>query len=95
MTPEEADKAYDESPSIPISDDEIERLVKAATAPRTVPFERGRTIILTHYEFADHEEVTAQWQEKTGEDGGELWQGRAATLHGACRNAIDAMFDRF
>ena len=85
MTSDEADKAYDESPAIPIS----------VASPQAVPFERGRTIVLTHYEFADHQEVTAQWREKTGEDGGELWQGQSDTLHGACRNASDAMFDHF
>ncbi len=31
MTPEEADAEYDTAPSIPISDEEIERMVKAAT----------------------------------------------------------------
>ena len=32
MTPEEADKAYDEAPAIPISDEEIARMVAVATA---------------------------------------------------------------
>lgn len=58
---------------------------------QSVPFERGRRIILTHYEFEDHQQVDAQWAEKTVEDGGELWQGTAATLREACHKAIDAM----
>ncbi len=32
MTPEESDKAYDESPAIPIGDEEVDRLVTIATA---------------------------------------------------------------
>jgi len=63
--------------------------------PGVVPFERGRKIILTHYEFDDHQEVTAQWYEKTKEDGGDLWQGRGVTLREACKDAIDAMFKDF
>ena len=34
MTPEEADKAYDDAPAIPISDSEIDRLVEAVTSPK-------------------------------------------------------------
>ena len=60
--------------------------------PQSIPFERGRSIVLTHYEFSDHQEVTAQWLDKHPEDGGDLWQGKSETLHGACRDAIDAMF---
>lgn len=56
-------------------------------------FERGRSIILTHYEFNDHQEVTAQWREKTSEDNGQLWHGEASTLKEACHNAINAMFN--
>ena len=38
MTPEEADKAYDDAPSIPISDEEIERMVKYATSHKWRPW---------------------------------------------------------
>jgi hypothetical protein len=86
---------HDESPAVPISDEEVDSLIVVATEPRIVPFVRGRSIVLTHYEFEGHQEVTAQWREKHPEDGGELWQGKAKTLRDACRNAIDAMFDSF
>ena len=59
--------------------------------PRTVPFNRGRQIVLTHYEYEDHEEVTAQWSEKHPEDSGELWLGVGATLRDACLNAVNEM----
>ena len=59
--------------------------------PTTISFERGRSIMLTHNEFADHQEVLAQWSEKHPDDEGELWQGTADTLHGACIAAINAM----
>ena len=67
----------------------------AKDSPQAVPFDRGRTIVLTHYEFADHQEVTAQWLEKHREDDGQLWHGKAATLRESCVNAINAMFEHF
>ena len=63
--------------------------------PGVVPFDRGRTIILKHHEFADHQEVTAQWLEKHYEDNGDVWQGSGQTLREACINAIDSMFENF
>lgn len=86
---------HDESPAVPISNEEVDRLIAAATEPRSIPFVRGRSIVLTHYGFEDHQEVTAQWIDKHPEDAGELWQGKAKTLRDACRNAIDAMFNSF
>ena len=44
MTPAEADAAYDAAPSIPISREEVERLVKLATGRKSMRPERTLTI---------------------------------------------------
>lgn len=61
--------------------------------PQSVRFEKGRTILLTHLEFEDHQQVLAQYEEKHPEDDGELWVGNGKTVFMAAFNALRAMLN--